>query len=252
MALFGGRRAFLTPEAEDWQVDCWLWHLRQREVAEQLPRTPLILPNQDFFPALGLSGHARAEAIFEAVKSHAGLSDWPVKLVAQEDMPAFLEGGAFIQHESSAAGTFRFENSGEAIITYAPDLVANPAGLIATLAHELGHYFNETFDCEPPGDADLNEPATDVTSIVLGYGVFAANHCLIHETFETGYRVGKVGYLTEEERVFSLAIFLELTDRNPEDAAPYLKKYLAKQLRKAVTYIRSEGVANTLKEQLHG
>ncbi|MEM9573311.1 MAG: hypothetical protein AAF996_17735 [Pseudomonadota bacterium] len=252
MALFGGPRAFLTPEAETWQLDCWDWHLRQAGVAEQLAYTPLVLPNQEFFPALGVSGHERAQAIFQAVKSHAGLADWPVRLVAQNDMPAFLDGGAFVQHEGSCAGTFRIDETGEAVITYAPDLVDNPAGLIATLAHELGHYLNETFDSDPPGDLELNEPATDITSIILGYGIFSANHCLVHESFDSGYRVGKVGYLTEEERIFSLAIFLEMTGRSTEDAAPYLKKYLGKQLKKAMTYLRSEGVVNSLREQVDG
>lgn len=251
MALFGRSRAFLTPDAEAWQIDCWDWHLRQNGVVAAFLETPLVLPNQDFFPALGLSGHARAEAIFEAVKQYAGLSEWPVKLVVQDDMPAFLEGGAFVQHEGSSAGTFRVGESGEVMITYAPELVDNPAGLIATLAHELGHYLNETFDSDPPGEAELNEPATDITSILLGYGIFAANHCLVHETFDAGYRVGKVGYLSEKERIFSLAIFLDLTGRSTEEATPYLKKYLAKQLKAAMSYIQSGSLTDSLKDRFN-
>ena len=249
MALFGRSRAFLTPDAEEWQIACWDWHLRQRGLVAAFLETPLVLPNQDFFPALGLSGHARAVAIFDAVKQHAGLFDWPVTLIAQEDMPAFLDGGAFIQHESSCAGTFRVSESGEALITYAPELVDDPTGLIATLSHELGHYLNETFDSDPPGEADLNESATDITSILLGYGIFAANHCLVHETFDAGFRIGKMGYLSEEERIFSLAIFLDLTGRSTEEAAPYLKKYLAKQLKSAMKYIQSESITSSLKER---
>ncbi len=251
MALFGKSSAFLTADAEAWQIECWDWHLRQQGVAAALRDTPLVLPNQDYFPALGLSGHARAEAIFEAVKQHAGLSEWPVKLVAQDDLPAFLDGGAFVQHESSTAGTFRLNETGEAIITYAPELIENPAGLIATLAHELGHYLNETFDSDPPGDAELNEPATDITSIVLGYGVFAANHCLVHETFDAGFRVGKVGYLSEQERIFSLGIFLDLTEQAVDEATPFLKKYLAKQLKAATKYLRAESLTAPLKERYY-
>lgn len=252
MALFGRSRTFLSEDAEAWQIDCWAWHLRQNSVADQFLNTPLVLPNKSFFPALGLSGHARAEAIFEAVKSHAGMADWPVRLIAQEDMPAFLDSGAFIQHEGSAAGTFRVEDSGEAVVTYAPELVENPAGLIATLAHELGHYLNETFDSDPPGTNALNEPATDITSIFLGFGIFAANDCLVHETFDAGFRVGKVGYLSEQERVFSLAVFLALTEREPEEAIPFLKKYLGKQLKKASDYIQTTGSTDRLKANLNG
>ena len=251
MGLFGRSRNFLTEDAEQWQLECWAWHFRQKGAVEQIKQTPLVLPTKEFFPALGLEGHDRALAIFEAVKSYAGLDGWPVRLVAQNDMPAFLEGGAFIQHDGACAGTFRMDETGEAIITYAPDLIENPGGLIATLAHELGHYLNETFDSDPPGGMELNEPATDITSIVLGFGVFAANHCLVHETFDAGFRIGKVGYLSEDERIFSLAIFLALIDQPVESAVPHLKKYLAKKLKSASAYLESSALIEPLKVQLN-
>jgi len=249
VALFGQPRTFLSKDAEEWQLECWDWHLRQDGAVGEFKKAPLVFPNRDFFPPLGLSGHARADAIFNTVKAHAGLADWPVRLVAQHEMPAFLDSGAFVQHEGSCAGTFRIDETGEAIITYEPDLLDDPAGLIATLAHELGHYLNETFDTDPPGGRELNEPATDVTSVVLGFGIFTANHCLLHETFDAGYRIGKVGYLSEKERVFSLAIFLALQNRPAEHAIPFLKNYLGKQLKAALKYIESQNLLEPLKER---
>lgn len=248
--MWGKKTNFLPNEVESWQIECWRWHLKSELISTSFDQTPLVLPNQDFFPAVSQAGHERAMAIFDAVKRHADVADWPVKLVQQDDVPAFLPGGAFLEHETSCAGTFRCGEGQDPIITYAPDQLSNPMSLIATFSHELGHYVNGYFETEPPGGWDLLEPATDVTAIALGFGLFIANNSIVHEVDEQGFRVGKVGYLSEAERLFSLALFMLLRGFDLHDAEPYLKKHQFRSLRKAVNSIGERGLHQPLQEMI--
>ena len=77
------------------------------------------------------------------------------------------------------------------------------------------------------------EPATDVTAAFLGFGVFGANDVLNFEQNHEGWQGGKTGYLSEEEWIFSLAIFLNLKLIKPDATKPYRKPHLFRWLQKA-------------------
>lgn len=237
---------FLDPDAEAWQIECWEWLLRHRSSREASQETSLVTPSAAFFPPLGtLQGHERASAILSNVQSLCGLQHWPVELTLQRDS-SDLAGGALIHDERPCAGTFRFETDGTVSISYDPALLARPESLIATFAHELGHYFHADFEDLPPGGEALIEPATDVTAAYFGFGIFGANSCFAHENDGQFYRVGKSGYLSEGEWIFSLAIFLTLRDIAAGEAKAHLKPHLRKQLDKAVSYLQASTLTDPL------
>jgi hypothetical protein len=249
--MFRRRSAhFLDPDAEAWQIECWLWLLTHRGSREAFRETRLVTPTAEFFPALGdLQGHDRACAILSGVQKLCGLQDWPVQLTLQRDT-SDMAGGVLIQDHAPCAGTFRFEQDGQASISYDPALLSRPASLIATFAHELGHYYHADFEELPPGGEALIEPATDVTAAYFGFGIFCANACFEHEDDGQFYRVGKSGYLTESEWIFSLAIFLILRDMTPDDASPHLKPHLRKQLAKAFNCLKNSSLTDPLQKAL--
>ena len=74
----------------------------------------------------------------------------------------------------------------EVEITYSPAALRDPSGFIATMAHELSHYLMATIPLEPPGGPEAKEPATDICSIFLGFGVFAANSAFSFRQFDDG------------------------------------------------------------------
>ena len=81
----------------------------------------------------------------------------------------------------------------------------------------------ETFEEPPPGGAPLHEPAIDLATVFMGFGVFMAN-----STFEAARYD-----LNEGEFVHALAMFCLLRKLEPETMARHLNPHLRKYLRLA-------------------
>lgn len=244
---------FLDADVEDWHVDCWNWLLRCAGGLEQFKKSSLALPIKEHFAATDLEGHAKAQHIFDIVRQYCGMTDWPVKLVAQHETAGRVATFGVVQNPDGVAGTYS-QNGDVVEISYDPADIDNPVNLIATFAHELGHYLNGSFQEAPPGGWDLVEPATDVTAAFFGFGVFGANsafHFTQTQDFESqGWDTAKRGYLTEAEWTFSIAIYCALADQSVEIAMPHIKKHLAKQLHKAAKYIEKSNILNQVTEGL--
>lgn len=213
------------------------------------------MPNRDYFPGTDLKGHEKAKFIFENVQRNAGMLDWPVELVELDVLPAAISDNAFIVHgEAPCAGTFQFEDD-HGLITYDPSLLKRPIALIATFAHELGHYLNGSFPEPPPDGWELVEPATDVTATFLGFGLFGANEsCADYEEYSVDgipqARRGKAGYLTEAQWVFDLAIFCHLTHQNIDVLQSYMKSHLWKQFQRAYKSVGQRDIPDMIKSSV--
>ena len=205
---------------------------------------PLILPNPDFFPLTLSSAEAATSELFEQVRGHAGMTDWPCALEpGDSDHP--LAGGEGIGlglavSGSAPCGTFRIGEGPDgrhAIITYNPGMARNRAALAATFAHEFAHYLMATATDDPPGGWNLHELHTDLTAVYMGFGVVLANAARSFETFgtgrATGWRSSLQGYLSEQALVSATCIFQRLAGREPAAAAPWLDVHLGGVLKKA-------------------
>ncbi|MEO1332185.1 MAG: hypothetical protein AAFV32_01605 [Myxococcota bacterium] len=188
---------------------------------EQFIRTPIILPTAEHFPNApdDADEPTLAEHLFACTKLHAGLEDWPCELEHHTNAPRMRDlVGLLPSLESSsmnAAGTFRIDRSRRVVITYAEGSTSDPVAFIATMAHELAHYLMMTIPTPPPGGEDAEEPATDLTAVFMGFGVFTANAAVRFNQFSDGTMIGwsmsRTGYLTEQSIAYALAIFLTLT-----------------------------------------
>lgn len=247
--MFGFSKTFLDPDIEDWHLECWQWLLRNSGGMEAFAGRPLILSDATFYPSVSAEGHARALAIFEQTAAHAGMSDWPVELVPHDNGPEEMPLIGVVQSTGGVAGTFsHHENAG--LITYDPARLDDPVSLIATFSHELGHYLNGGFAESPPGGEELVEPATDVTTAFLGFGIFGANACFRHEQWADnelqGWSTSTLGYISEDEWVFNLALFCALQGHDIATAKPFLKRYLYSQLKKATKHIEKRELISTI------
>ncbi|MGQ0698968.1 MAG: hypothetical protein ACT4PZ_12085 [Panacagrimonas sp.] len=237
------KKTFLPPEYVEWQLQTYAWLLRNFEGYERFRQTRLVTPAMEFFPATDLKGEAFVRFVFDRVRSLADMSDWPCRPEPQEPDPLPLEvqpGIALVNLEHSPGGTFSFsEKEGtKAVITYDPGLEDRPADLVATFAHELGHYLICASKEEPPGGVETLELATDLTAVFLGFGLFCVNTAFAFRQFgdavSSGWQSRRSGYLSEPSLLFALAIFVRLTETDPASVKPFLKPNLVSSFEAAL------------------
>lgn len=201
---------------------------------------PRVWPTTDSFPSEGRRG---VETLFDEVRAAARMADWPCELRAGADNREVDAGNAhLIRHSGTPApcGTFEVMDGPDgrhAVITYNPSLVNDTESMVATFAHELGHYLMATAESTPPGGWDLHELHTDLTAVFLGFGTFLANSARNFRQFqsagEMGWSFGGQGYLSEGALVTALVVAERLAGRDPMAAAPHLKVYLRSDLKRA-------------------
>lgn len=237
--IFGARLPIDSDEL-DFQLATFKW---LTDAFGPVGARPLILPTREHFPLSGARGEAGVREIFDLVRAAAGMADWPCELQAgKSDRPTAAGNAHLLRHEGAPApcGTFRVADGPagrHAIISYNPGMERDPPGLAATFAHELGHYLMATAAGTPPGGWELHELHTDLTAVYLGFGIFLANSARNFSQFQSAGEIGwssrTQGYLSEGALVTALAIFQRLAGRAPMDAAPWLKDYLRKDLKRA-------------------
>ena len=239
-ALFGAR-SFLDRDIEAWHLDVWATLIERYGDNVAVADTALALPTRQYFPPTDATGHAKAEHVFDCVKTIMGVSDWPCRLEPQGRRRTGQQVSEFVHISGDEApnGTFRVEPSGDVVISYAPELLDDPTGLVATFAHELAHYLLAS-------EADLvedetHELMTDLTVAFVGLGVFGANSCFSFEqhgdAFGQGWRSRSSGYLSPRSWAFALAVFCELRGDEGE-VGKYLKPEIEGLRRQAVKYLR--------------
>ena len=225
----------------DWLLACTAWLVPIVGGRERMQAQRLILP--DDFPDPTKRGHDRAIELFEQVRDFAGMRDWPCELVQGEaERDTRVATGYALKHETRGPPLGTFAQSGNGItISYNPSQLHQPQNLVATFAHELAHYLLHGQPALPPGGEALEEHATDLAAVMLGFGSFMANGARSFRQFqdfgEQGWELRSAGYLSELALVTGLALFVRLAATPPDAAAGALKDYLRKPFRTALKAI---------------
>jgi hypothetical protein len=236
-------KSILEPDEEDWQIATWRWLIYERGGHDDIRESPLVFPTGSFFPATEAKGAELAQYVFDHVKTHARMQEWPCELIEQPDTGSLTVNPvtALRVRKASPAGTFMHDGNA-AQISYSPSLLKDRVALVSTLAHELAHYLIGHPKRMPPGGGSGLEPATDLAVAYLGFGIFGANSAFQykqHQDFMSqGWSYSRLGYIKEREWVFALAIFLALKDIKADVAKPHLKSHLASQLNRAEKYLQ--------------
>lgn len=228
----------------DWMMACTKWFID--EFAQEGMASAIVLPDHTYFVETDKQGHELALDLFGQVKNHCGMTDWPCDLipgVAERETRVAVGLGLRHETESAPLGTFGYHD-GRYYISYNPSELNRQTSLVATFAHELAHYLLHTAKTAPPGGRELEEHATDLAAVLLGFGVFMANSAKNFSQFQTmeevGWEMRPQGYLTEIALVSGLAIFARLSDADTKGAEFALKAYLRKPFRKALSFIDGE------------
>lgn len=239
LSLFGPRLPVDDDELE-WQLATFKW---LNDEFGDVADPPLVLPTAQNFPPSSRKGHGRVEDLFLHVKRAAGMEDWPCDLEAGEgERPVQVGPALLLRHEGAQPPCGTFQVTGEdgrqrVVITYNPGLADDTTAMIATFAHELGHYLMSTARTAPPGGWELHELHTDICAVAMGFGIFLANSARSFSQYQSAGEMGwssrSQGYLAEGALVTALAVRERLGGRDPLAAARYLKDYLQTDLRRA-------------------
>lgn len=246
-------KPLLSEDDRNYQFDCYKWLLKYYGGPNFYDTTKIILPTDEYFPSQVESSQDAAELTFQRVLEYAGLADWPVILEVQETDPNLVVAPTInIQNaEISPAGTFRVDDNEKVKITYNPEVVNDPMKMVAVFSHELAHYLTATSPEPPPGGWEDWEFATDTCAIFMGFGIFQANSAFNFQQFTTsdsiGWRTSGVGYLSQQERCFALALFLKLKDISPDIVYPYCSKNVKSYLKRALYELESGDMIENLK-----
>lgn len=205
-------KPFLDDARREWQFETFAWLLRNGGGYPRFEGTALVLPVAAHFPSDGMSGNAAATALFRRVRDHAGMADWPCTVEPATRAPRVAA------------------PAGIPVIRYAPR-EAEPMGLVPEFARALAGFFVETFDETPPGGEALLEPAIDLATVFMGFGVFLANAAVEDRYFD----------LNEGELVHALAIFCLLRKLDPQTVEPHLNPHVRKYLRLAARDLAQYG-----------
>lgn len=233
--------SIIDSDTRQWLFDTFAWALTHFGSDIFYEHTQLVTPTDAYFPdsISNISETEIAEKLFYQVKHHAGMEDWHCQLQPQASNVNPRVGYFAIQDTPvQPLGTFSMQINYIKTVTYDPDLVCQPTALIATFAHELGHYLSYSTDTPPPGGDELYEPATDLLAVFMGFGLFMANSAFNFQqtrgAFTEGWQYQSQGYLNEQSLTYALAIFCILKNIDNNVVETHLKKSLHRHFRRSV------------------
>ena len=248
----------LPPEgSRAWMIEVYGWLLKNLGGHDVFKETPLVLPNDTFFPvAPSDDAEETAKEMFARIKTHAGVDDWELDIAPFEpdaDTTDLLGNDVGFGEGAARSGSISsIEWHGErAVIRYAPHLAQNPEVFVAAIVYEVARLLLLSFcddDTVLPGVDAMDGPLLEVVVTFLGFGVFSANAVYNFERFRglqtEGWNVSSLGELSEREVSFGLALFLALSDHALADARPYLKSNPKSYVAKSLKILQRDGRAN--------
>jgi hypothetical protein len=202
--------------------------------ADWVRRAPLVLPNQEFFPRSWSETEEWARYAFGRVCDLMKVDADRIDLeFVQDDWTELKKINVGWGKTHGAAGLYKEleseEGQARARIYLKDSLVKEPEILVATMSHELAHVLL-LGDKKISRDLDRMEPLTDLMTVFCGFGVFTANSAHIHQSGPRGWKVSNLGYLSQREFGYSLALFAWAKG----DRSPSWEVELAKNVRHAM------------------
>ncbi len=185
-----------------WLVEQFGW--------ERLRGSPVVLPNEAFFPDAYDGGPRGARAMLDRVCRYMDVNSARVELRLYSERNTL--GHSFAFHPvtwSGAAGIYQEEN-GRALVWLEQANLADPLATAATIAHELAHV-RLLGERRISPDEDDHELLTDLATVYFGLGVITANASVRERHWRSqgweGWTMSRHGYLTAPVYGYALALF---------------------------------------------
>jgi len=187
----------------------WVW-LECQFGAEHVCQARVILPRPEYFPDTYSGTDEDARTLFDRVCSHMRIDPSTVELSLYDETNP-LAGNPILgaQRWDGTAGLYHAEGGKFRICVEAENL-NDPLGMVATMAHELGHV-HLLGHGRLSGEEEDHEPLTDLLTVFFELGVFTANSVIREQSWQdgqyAGWKIGRRGYLGMPIYGYALALF---------------------------------------------
>lgn len=226
--FFSRPKCPVSLDHKDWLEESMLWLHRKLRV-EEFCTKQVVLPTAEFFPDKYEASKTGVNTLLSRVMMYMGVKPKLVKLeIYSEGSNKIYEGlPEYSFKKSGSSGHMHSKKrNGKYLIGVEESSLSNPFGLVATLAHELGHVILLDGKHMRSSEHD-HEFMTDLLTVYLGFGVFTANSAFQHHSHRSGWSVSRQGYLSESMFGYALALYARMRG----EAGPSWIKHLDKNIR---------------------
>jgi hypothetical protein len=240
MALFAPKCP-VTERERTWIHESLSWFRGQ--FGDDPLRAPVVLPTSEYFPPPYEGNDDDVRALVGRVAGYMGVqADLTVRfsddIAHVRNLQQSMLGG--MSSSSGAAGTYR-PHDGQPVLTIDRSNVADPARMVAVIAHELGHVRLLGEERITAERAD-HEPLTDLVTVYLRMGIFTANAAFSFSQHSGGQRMGwqaqRLGYMTEQMFGYGFAGLAMLRGEPDPSWARYLDTNPRAYLKNGIRYLR--------------
>jgi len=246
MISFFKSQPLIEQTSADWIFEAFEWALRYFDGHEFFKRSRLIQPTNEFFAGNVDSVHHKAETIYRHTLNYAGLVHWPFQLQKPELYQAIPPPQlAFfgVERDSVNRNLPVIASEAPLYISYNPQQSLKPEDLSSSFAHVMAQHLVVQSQQFPPGGPDYFAEGTEVLAVFMGFGVLFANSAY---TFRGGCgscyngQSNRQATLSEDEVIFSLALYCRLKLIPTSEATRHLKKHLKSSFKRALKQINSQ------------
>ncbi|QDU57344.1 hypothetical protein [Aeoliella mucimassa] len=197
---------------------------------------PIVIPTEEFLPLKYECTEEGIRHLMCLVASYMDVEPGCLKLGFYDDTKPHFEGMV----HSGTAGLYVQSEEGKFDIWLEINSLADPASVVGTLSHEVGHVLLLGQNRISPEEED-HEPLTDLLTVYLGLGIFQANS-VVHEAIwrqghYSGWSMGRRGYLSMDMYGYAMALYtLARKDASP-DWMVHLRPDVKGALKRGIRYI---------------
>ena len=243
---FGGRGSFMfgwfrskaecpiDPATREWVDRRWDW-LEGQFGRERLRDSIVVLPRAEFFPDPYHGEEEDVRRMLDRVCAYMDIDHATVEVSLYEERTPAYDG----VWRQGTAGLYHPEDGKFRIWLEIANL-DDPIGLVATMAHELGHV-HLLGHGRLSEEADDHEPLTDLLTVFFGLGVFTAN-AVIHENYwhagyVSGWNMGRRGYLGMPVYGYAFARFARARGEDRPDWSRHLRLDVRSAFKQAMRFL---------------
>lgn len=213
--------------------------------SETLLSVEVVLPTEEYFPDPYSGSPHDIHVMLERVCGYMDVDPREVemRLYTNDDTANIHPLAASEKGGPHELGTYQMRG-GKYHITLESSQAVNPEGLVATIAHELGHVVLLGEDRLDP-DYEYHEPLTDLLTVFYGLGIFSANSSFSFEQYTNaqyqGWQASRSGYLTEEMYGYALALFAYARVESRSDWMKHLSVNVRHYFKQGSKYLSKGG-----------